>query len=191
MTQRKNPLIDSRTLLKSHCPKGHPYSVANTGIRKSGVRAGFRYCRQCAKVANAIAEKRRRRDDPERVSRLNKIRGDRWRSNPDVKRKLWAKSREWYRANREWALLRNVLRRYNLTLDQYHSMCERSNFACLICGSDGRLVVDHCHKTNRNRGMLCIPCNAGIGQIGEDPMRLRAAADYLESHVDGSVLRIQ
>lgn len=52
---------------------------------------------------------------------------------------------------------------------------------CAICrAADERLFVDHCHKTNRFRGLLCHTCNTGIGQLGDDPELLRAAANYLE-----------
>jgi hypothetical protein len=39
--------------------------------------------------------------------------------------------------------------------------------------------VDHCHRTGAVRGMLCGGCNTGMGQLGDDPVALLRAADYL------------
>lgn len=58
---------------------------------------------------------------------------------------------------------------------------------CAICGSDGPTVIDHDHRhcpgpkgcTRCVRGMLCGPCNAGIGLLGDDPRNALAAVEYL------------
>ena len=44
------------------------------------------------------------------------------------------------------------------------------------------LTFDHDHVTGARRGMLCSSCNLGLGNFGDDPERLRAAADYIERH---------
>lgn len=43
------------------------------------------------------------------------------------------------------------------------------------------LVLDHCHKTGRPRGLLCHHCNCGIGFMQDDARLLLAAVDYLQS----------
>jgi hypothetical protein len=50
---------------------------------------------------------------------------------------------------------------------------------CVICGSEENLVVDHCHKTNTVRGMLCNHCNRGLGHFRDDPELLEFARIYL------------
>ncbi|MGD0053597.1 MAG: endonuclease domain-containing protein, partial [Vulcanimicrobiaceae bacterium] len=42
-----------------------------------------------------------------------------------------------------------------------------------------RLHVDHDHRTNEVRGLLCRWCNQMLGSAKDDPARLRGAIDYL------------
>ncbi|MGD0290750.1 MAG: endonuclease domain-containing protein [Candidatus Binataceae bacterium] len=61
---------------------------------------------------------------------------------------------------------------------------------CGICGDfehhklkwGGRkaLARDHCHKTNRQRGLLCSSCNMGLGLFRDDPALLASAIKYLD-----------
>lgn len=55
---------------------------------------------------------------------------------------------------------------------------------CVICGSEGPLVVDHDHKTGAIRGMLCNHCNRGLGHFRDDPLLLEFAAQYLYASRD-------
>lgn len=52
---------------------------------------------------------------------------------------------------------------------------------CAICGYDlnGRMHVDHDHRTGEIRGLLCSNCNTGIGLLREDARVLQNALDYL------------
>lgn len=42
--------------------------------------------------------------------------------------------------------------------------------------------IDHDHVTGRARGLLCVPCNIGIGHAGDDVDRLGRWIEYLEAH---------
>lgn len=52
---------------------------------------------------------------------------------------------------------------------------------CVICSAGTKLVVDHDHKTGAIRGLLCSPCNTGLGHFRDDPMLLEFAAQYLHA----------
>ena len=63
---------------------------------------------------------------------------------------------------------------------------------CAICGNpetrkrNGRIwwfSVDHCHKTNINRGLLCTKCNTGLGNFDDDIDIMASAISYLQ-HAD-------
>jgi len=60
----------------------------------------------------------------------------------------------------------------------------KSTYECTICGDETDLVVDHCHKTNKVRGMLCNRCNQGLGLFRDDPELLEFARIYLLSAKD-------
>ncbi len=44
-----------------------------------------------------------------------------------------------------------------------------------------KLCVDHDHKTNQIRGLLCVNCNAGLGQFKDKVQFLAKAIVYLDS----------
>lgn len=74
-----------------------------------------------------------------------------------------------------------------LTVERYEEMILEQNGCCAICGKfrlpDERvLVVDHNHNTGKIRGLLCHPCNMGIGQLKDSVEILRKAALYLEEN---------
>jgi len=71
---------------------------------------------------------------------------------------------------------------YGITLEDYDALLATQGGVCVIChnGTDEPLHVDHDHTTGKVRGLLCSNCNTGIGLLKDDPVRLRAAADYLE-----------
>lgn len=77
------------------------------------------------------------------------------------------------------------LSKYGITRAELDVMLEAQGGGCAICGSEKpnghgfRLHVDHCHETNRIRGLLCSKCNTMLGLADDDPARLRAAAQYL------------
>lgn len=51
---------------------------------------------------------------------------------------------------------------------------------CPICGSTKKLCMDHSHMTAEFRGWLCDDCNLVLGRVKDNPVVLRALADYLE-----------
>ncbi|MFD5050452.1 MULTISPECIES: endonuclease VII domain-containing protein [Streptomyces] len=73
---------------------------------------------------------------------------------------------------------------YGLGPGEYDELFRLQGGKCAICGGTRkqRLSVDHCHKTNLVRGLLCRMCNGRLLTAARDrPEVLRAAADYLEN----------
>jgi hypothetical protein len=76
-----------------------------------------------------------------------------------------------------------LLRTYGITLEDYDRMYEEQGGGCAICGGQperSRFCVDHDHKTNEARGLLCEKCNWGIGHFNDTVSLLRLAIKYLE-----------
>lgn len=60
------------------------------------------------------------------------------------------------------------------------------DYKCKICGvpeseTPKSLCVDHCHVTNKFRGMLCNRCNVGLANFRDNPELLAEAVKYLKS----------
>ena len=90
-------------------------------------------------------------------------------------------------------------RKYNISFDEYLKLCEKNDYKCQICnvkkipagnsekGSKDVLVLDHCHETNKIRGILCQECNQGLGLFKDNILHLVSAHLYLiETETDKS-----
>jgi len=99
--------------------------------------------------------------------------------------------RKWRRENtaRQKQIQRKsqLWKNYSLTQEEYEKMFRAQQGKCAICGRLGGgtskeypLDVEHCHLTGKIRGLVCSPCNLGLGHFDDDPARLRAAADFVE-----------
>lgn len=54
-----------------------------------------------------------------------------------------------------------------------------TTFSCTICGDEDDLVIDHDHKSNKIRGILCNRCNKGLGLFRDNPDFLEYARIYI------------
>ena len=104
--------------------------------------------------------------------------------NKTAKRGYTPKCRECYnriRIRHPFEIRSNVLRPYGLTVQDYDTMYENQKGLCLICEKPFEvLCVDHCHTTNKVRGLLCTSCNIGLGHLKDDTRILQQAIKYLE-----------
>ncbi len=77
--------------------------------------------------------------------------------------------------------------KYNLTVEQWEAMFAAQGGVCACCGSTNPRsktgwATDHCHTTGSVRGILCQPCNKGLGFFFDDPALLRKAISFLKKH---------
>lgn len=83
-----------------------------------------------------------------------------------------------YKSPERQAELRKLWK-YGITACALTKLRIEQNDRCAICGSQGDLQIDHSHADGSIRGLLCGPCNRGLGQFQDDPKRLMAAHNYL------------
>lgn len=144
----------------SKCGETKPITEYHTAKDKRRPELGERFmakCKTChSKVALAWNER-----NPERAAAATA----KWKK----------KTRRKYKA-----------RAYGLAEVELAAMEAAQQGHCLICrqfAPDG-LVVDHDHETGHVRGLLCSPCNLGLGAFRDDPKRLLRAARYLQKSRD-------
>jgi hypothetical protein len=84
-----------------------------------------------------------------------------------------------------------ILRKYNLSAEDYRLLIEIQNGLCGICGNEPGergWQIDHDHSCCEGekscgecvRGLLCFNCNIGIGYLKENIAILQNAIHYLK-----------
>lgn len=79
--------------------------------------------------------------------------------------------------------IKHYIRKYNFSLDDAEALVENRKGICEICQTFSLLVVDHCHKTNKVRGLICSSCNSALGYSKEDCEILINLIKYINKHV--------
>jgi hypothetical protein len=133
------------------CKENNPQPFINFSIDKNS-KDGYCYkCKKCVKEIKSKYDKERRKDPS-----------------------FLLKEKE-----------RFLIKYYDLTLNDYNRLLHVQNFSCAICnigqkdaGAKG-LVVDHCHITNKVRGLLCGNCNTGLGKFRDRKDLLINAITYI------------
>lgn len=161
-----------KTRICRSCKRRLP--VARFRIRTRAIPKPRSYCRTCEAAQARVYLKRIMR-------------------SPKRKAEHKAKKRAWERANPQKhtaQLFRQRARQLGLghQVDEVvHAL--RTRKRCAICGRAARQVskkkglhIDHDHRRNTFRGVLCGPCNRGLGHFEDNPKRLQRAAAYLLKH---------
>lgn len=153
-------------------------------------------------AANIYARRSYEKHKPERIQKAMEYQ----KSNPEITKKarktyyeknkteILAKNREWYRKNKKHRqdYKKRVGRaqalkcKYGITLEQFQALLASQDNKCAICrnpfANSKDAHVDHCHKTQLVRGVLCYRCNHGLGKFLDNPTFLESAASYVRKH---------
>lgn len=98
-----------------------------------------------------------------------------------------ARTRNWYnRVGRSKRLLIQRVARYKITNSDLELMLQKQENRCSLCRRQFKhrrdYAIDHDHKNNRVRSLLCNSCNSGLGMFRDDVDLLRSAIEYLTAH---------
>ncbi len=85
---------------------------------------------------------------------------------------------------------RMLIKQYGITLKQYQDLFISQDNRCGICGkyqekNPSRSQVfhlDHDHASGKVRGILCQPCNLGLGLFKDNIQTLENTVSYLKKH---------
>jgi len=109
---------------------------------------------------------------------------ERQKKNPEATN---LRGRLWKKNNPEKYKNQHLRKRYGISLEVYKEILARQGGGCGICGNPQSkqghyLGVDHCHITNKVRGLLCYSCNIGLGNFHDDIEKMEKAIAYLRKN---------
>ncbi len=113
----------------------------------------------------------------------------RWRAmHPEKLKEYRIKSAPQRRARTKKWQEKNLLKsRYGISNEEWKRMFDAQCGQCALCGihqskTKKALHVDHCHKSNKVRGLLCSICNQALGMFKDDTVLMQRAIEYLGAH---------
>lgn len=164
---------------------------------------GYR-CKDCEKLRKHLyrtSEKGRKYLKEYRQSELGRRTAERYRNSDTYRnrvqsdrsketRRRYQQSMNGKQKAKEWRLkhatrLRNwaLIRKYNITVEDYEILLSRQDGRCAICNGQNKngdnLSVDHNHKGGEVRGLVCKRCNYLIGIVEVETNKLDKIFDYL------------
>lgn len=75
--------------------------------------------------------------------------------------------------------------KYGLSTEQFDTLLTIQDNSCAICGKNfdkAKIYIDHCHTTNKVRGLLCLQCNTSLGNFYDDTNLLSNAINYINKY---------
>lgn len=102
------------------------------------------------------------------------------KKDPEHARAVWrAEHKKYYTTKR--GRLRKI-KSYGITENEYHILKDFAHGNCHICHEPfgNQENIDHCHKTNNVRGLLCTKCNIALGALNDNIALLQRAIEYIE-----------
>ena len=108
-----------------------------------------------------------------------------YKDNPEWAKLRRNKTREWGKKNPEKKAAHKRKYKYGILPEEFARLESLQDGLCAICKTKATLCVDHRHEVDLPswRGLLCKPCNLGLGLFSDDAFTLLSAALYLDEDV--------
>lgn len=172
------------------------YQAAYRAKRRELAKSRTAEWRDANPGRNAENARRWRQERPEKAAASQKAWREANREKVRLAQREWRERTGYNQKRKERGEnARQQLRLYGLTLETYAELLAAQGGTCAICQRSNpgmknakRLYVDHCHNSERVRGLLCRACNTMLGCVQDDPGLLRAGASYLERANDSGSL---
>jgi hypothetical protein len=125
------------------------------------------------KACRLIIDRQWRKDNKDKITERN--------LNNKAKRQAFYQSELGVESSRR----AHLKRMFNLTLEDYNKMFEEQNGVCAVCNQPepssrlSFLCVDHCHDSNKIRGLLCSNSNRALGLMKDSVDIVKKAVKYL------------
>ena len=103
--------------------------------------------------------------------------------------KVKGSTNPYYCKGKEYRRDQHLRLTYGIKLAEYSLMLKNQENKCLICRDTQLkrpLVVDHSHKTNKVRGLLCYKCNVALGLLRENEEIILSMLSYIKTHETSS-----
>jgi len=165
-----------------HCTRCQTEKPRDQFYKSKANKDGLQtWCKSCTKQTQSES----RKENPDKHSKWSK--DSYYKNHAKSKKRVRHNTTKWAKENPELYALhkfRSKLKKYGLTEESYNALVSKQNNCCAICGTNPmaigeELSIDHCHETGKVRGLLCRPCNLGIGNLKDSLELVLKAANYL------------
>jgi hypothetical protein len=178
----ENSLVQQEMAYKK-CPKCNETKelTSDNFYNSNQTKSGFKvYCKPCVNRDNYSYDKK----NPDQL--IKRVLKSRNRCKESKARHVTAAA-EWRNANRETYKNGVLKRKYGITFLEFEEMFNSQEGKCKICYTELELLskithVDHCHTSNKVRGILCGSCNVALGHMKDSIAALESAIVYLKNN---------
>lgn len=113
--------------------------------------------------------------------KVHRVEMQQWREDNPEKYRSYQKSRRVQQvlANSKIRAKKHGYHPIKETVEELRVWLECQPKKCPTCGSTKNLVVDHCHKTGKLRGLVCRFCNMVVSLLEDKQYLISKCAEYL------------